>query len=90
MHTKERATITLTSETLRTARALIPDLNLSALCDAALAERVREVRNALIAASYAEFPSDFDDDVDWAAMFNVSPEEQTRAMAARGPWKGDD
>lgn len=90
VHTKERATVTLTSEMLRTARTLIPDLNLSALFDAALAERVREAQNALIASSYAEFPSDYDDDVDWASMFNVSPEDQARAMAARGPWKGDD
>ena len=72
------------------ARKLIPNLNLSALCDAALAERVREVRSALIEASYAEFPSDYDDDRDWAAKYGVTPEEQARAMAARRPWKGED
>jgi hypothetical protein len=90
MQTKERATVTLTSETLRLARQMIPNLNLSALFDEALARRVSEANDAKIAASYAQFPSDYDDDVDWAASYGVTSEEQARAMSARRPWKGDD
>lgn len=90
MHTKERATVTLTSDTLRLARELIPNLNLSALFDAALAQRVREAHAEQIAASYAEFPSDYDDDVDWATLYGITAEEQTRALAARRPWAGED
>jgi post-segregation antitoxin (ccd killing protein) len=90
MQTKERATVTLTAETLRAAREMIPDLNLSALFDQALAERVRQARDAKMAASYAEHPNDYDDDVDWASLYGVSAEAQARAMAARRPWRGDD
>ncbi len=90
MQTKERATVTLTAETLRLARELIPNLNLSALFDEALAQRVSEASDAKSAASYAQFPSDYDDDVDWATSYGVTPEEQARAMAARRPWKSDD
>jgi Post-segregation antitoxin CcdA len=90
MQTKERATVTLTAETLRRARELIPNLNLSALFDEALARRVSEANDAKISASYAQFPSDYDDDVDWAASYGVTPDEQARAMAARKPWKSDD
>jgi Post-segregation antitoxin CcdA len=90
MHTKERATVTLTSETLRLAREMIPDLNLSALFDEALAARVHEANTAKIAASYAEFPDDYDDDVDWASAYGITEEEQARALAARRPWKGDE
>ena len=89
MQTKERATVTLTAETLRAAREMIPDLNLSALFDQALAERVRQARDAQIAASYAAFPSDYDDDVDWAAVYEVSADEKERALAARRPWTSD-
>ena len=90
MQTKERATVTLTAETLRAAREMIPDLNLSALFDEALAERVRQARKERIAASYAEFPNDYDDEIDWAAAYGVPAEEQARAMAARRPWSADE
>lgn len=90
MQTKERATVTLTAETLRAARAMIPDLNLSALFDQALAERVRQARDAQIAESYASHPSDFDDDVDWASLYDVTTDEEQRALAARRPWRSDD
>lgn len=90
MQTKERATVTLTSETLRQARELIPNLNLSALCDKALEASVREAEHAKIAASYAEFPTDFDDEIDWAARYGMSAEEQQRLLDARRPWNGED
>jgi hypothetical protein len=90
MQTKERATITLTAATLREAREIIPDLNLSALCDEALTLRVLEARAAEIAASYAKHPDDYDDDVDWARIYGVTPEEQARAMAARRPWTAEE
>ncbi len=89
MQTKERATVTLTSATLRAARELIPHLNLSALFDQALAASVREAEQAKMAASYAEFPSDFDDDIDWAARYGMSADEQTRLLGARRPWRGE-
>lgn len=90
MHTRQRATVTLTAENLRAARELIPNLNLSALFDEALRDRVHAAKAAKIAASYVAHPDDFDDDVDWAAAYGVSPEEQARAMAARRPWRADE
>ena len=90
MQTKERATVTLTAETLREAREILPNLNLSALFDEALAQRVQQARAAQMARSYAEHPSDYDDNVDWGGIYGVSPEEQARAMGARRPWKADE
>ena len=66
---------------------MVPNLDLSALFDEALAQRVSEANKAKIAASYAQFPSDCDDDIDWVESYGVTP---ARAMAARRPWKGDD
>jgi Post-segregation antitoxin CcdA len=90
MSTKERATVTLTSETLRAARQLIPNLNLSALFDQALEATVREAEHLKIAASYAEFPSDFDDEIDWAAQYGMGIAEQQVLLNARRPWRGED
>lgn len=78
--------MTLTSETLRAARELIPDLNLSALFDKALEARVRQAEHEKISASYAEFPDDFDDEIDWAARYGMTVTEQERLLAARRPW----
>jgi hypothetical protein len=44
---------------------MVPNMDLSALFDEALAQRVSEANKAKIAASYAQFPSDYDDEIDW-------------------------
>ena len=90
VRTKERATVTLTSETLRVARELIPNLNLSAICDRALEASVREAEHAKIAASYAQFPTDFDDKTDWAAKYGMGLAEQKRLLDNRRPWTSTD
>jgi hypothetical protein len=46
-------------------REMVPNMDLSALFDEALAQRVSEANKAKIAASYAQFPSDYDDEIDW-------------------------
>jgi hypothetical protein len=90
MELKERATVTLTSATLRAARELIPDLNLSAICDKALYEALQVAEHAKIAASYAEFPSDFDDTIDWAARYGMSTAEEQKLLGARKAWSDEE